>query len=225
MKCKYCDADVSVAEKICPSCHHPVNELNPEAIAKKKRNRWLKIGIGLIAVIFIATTVGMTLLSQQERSAETSQSTSTASGPSLGLRYDKLMDRFNDNANVKKEKILMQGIDAKNNTFSYNLAKTILISGQLDPKSHQLLSLEMIARPASREESVQMVTTMGVLIESFFPSDANNMRQKVLSDLGFRQGGNIQEANNTSVQENIKFHFAAVKDTGYVFTITHKDAE
>lgn len=225
MKCKYCDADVSVAEKICPHCHHAVNEQNPETIKKQKRNRWLKIGIGLIALIFIATTVGMTLLSQQERSVETSQGGATASGPSLGIRYDKLKDRFNDNSNVKKENIPLQPIDTKSNEFSYNLAKTILISGQTDPKTHQLLSIEMVARPSTREDSIQMVTAMGVFIESLFPSDANRMRQKVLEDLGFRDGGNIQEANYTSIQQNIKFQFTAVKDTGYVFTIRHKDAE
>ena len=67
MKCNYCHADVSPAEKICPKCHHSVKEDNPETIQKKKRNRYLILGVAAIAIIFIITTIGMTLMVQPVR--------------------------------------------------------------------------------------------------------------------------------------------------------------
>ena len=74
MKCKYCNADVSPAEKLCPKCHHSVNETNPKNKSRKKK--YLTIGIAAIAVIFITTTVGRTLQSQQNAGAEVSQKVS-----------------------------------------------------------------------------------------------------------------------------------------------------
>jgi hypothetical protein len=50
------------------------------------------------------------------------------------------------------------------------------------------------------------------------------MRDTVLGEMGFKQGGDIRNANNSSVQDNFKFHFAAVPEVGYVFTVTNKDA-
>ena len=80
----------------------------------------------------------------------------------------------------------------------------------------------MVSTPPSREDSIKMVTAMGVFVESLFPSDANAKRQAVLSDLGFRQGSNLQEADNTSIQDDIRFRFVAVKGSGYVFTVSNK---
>ena len=54
MKCKYCNADVSPAATTCPKCGHSVMELNPETIAKRKKKKYLIIGIIAITFIFIA---------------------------------------------------------------------------------------------------------------------------------------------------------------------------
>ncbi len=221
MKCKYCNADVSPAEKLCPKCHHPVNEVNPKN--KNPRKKYLTIGVAAIAFIFIATTVGITLQSQQFASSEASQqvSQSASNGTGLAITYEKLSDRFNDSPNAKQEKLLLQPVNKGVDSFSYNLADSILLSGKLNPKNQQLLSLEMVATPATKEDSVKMVTTMGVFIESLFPSDANAKRKAVLSELGFRQGSDLQKADNTSIQGDIRFRFVAVKGTGYVFTISN----
>ena len=222
MKCKYCNADVSPAEKLCPKCHHSVNEINPKNKSRKKK--YLTIGIAAIAVIFITTTVGMTLQSQQNAGAEVSQKVSqtAAAGPGINVTYEKLRDRFNDSPNAKQENILLQDVDKSTDSFSFNISESILLSGRLDPKTQQILSLEMVSTPASREDSIKMVTAMGVFVESLFPSDANAKRQAVLSDLGFRQGSNLQEADNTSIQDDIRFRFVAVKGSGYVFTVSNK---
>ena len=225
MKCKYCNADVSPAEITCPKCHHSVMEKNPRTQTEQKKKRLLTIGVAAIAVIFIVTTIGMMVMSQQSSTSNVKQETaqSTASG-SLDITYDLLMERFNNNANVKQEKILMKSPE-KGSTFSYNLADSILLSGSIDPKTKKLQELKMLARPASKEDTVKMVTAIGVLVESLFPSDANNVRQAAFDALGFKKGSNLQEADNTFVQDNIKFQFTAVKDTGYVFTISDKDAQ
>jgi len=225
MKCKYCNADVSPAEKICPKCHHSVFAENPKN--KNPRKKYLTIGVAAIAFIFIATTVGITLQSQQATSSEAAQqiTQTAASGTGIDITYDKLKDRFNDSPNAKQEKVLLQNVNKGSDSFSYNLADSILLSGKLNPKNQQIISIEMIATPANKEDSVRMVTTMGVFIESLFPSDATDKRQAVLSDLGFRQGSNLQEADNTSIQGDIRFRFVAVKGTGYVFTISNKADE
>ena len=121
-----------------------------------------------------------------------------------------------------QENILLQDVDKSTDSFSFNISESILLSGRLDPKTQQILSLEMVSTPASREDSIKMVTAMGVFVESLFPSDANAKRQAVLSDLGFRQGSNLQEADNTSIQDDIRFRFVAVKGSGYVFTVSNK---
>jgi hypothetical protein len=69
-----------------------------------------------------------------------------------------------------------------------------------------------------------MLTAIGVIVESLYPSDANRMRDTVLGEMGFKQGGDIRNANNSAVHDNFKFHFAAVPEVGYVFTVTNKDA-
>lgn len=105
MKCKYCNADVSPAETTCPKCHHSVMEKNPNAEKNPKQKRFLTIGIAAIAIIFIVTTIGMMAASQQNTTSTVQQETSqsTASG-SLAITYDLLMERFNNNANIKKKK-------------------------------------------------------------------------------------------------------------------------
>lgn len=225
MKCKYCNADVSVAEKICPSCNHPVNEDNPETIAKKKKSRWLSIGIAAIAIVFIASTVGMMMNSNTATTAavnSAAKSSASAGGPTIGITYQLLHDRFNDNVNVKKQDILMKNVT--NGDFSYNLDKTVLITGSVDPGSKEVTKVQVIAKPTNRDESIKMLTTIGVLVESLYPSDANHMRDTVLGEMGFKQGSDIRKADNTAVHDNNKFHFAAVPEVGYVFTITNKDA-
>jgi len=221
MKCKYCNADVSAAETICPKCHHSVKEDNPETLKKKKRNRYIAIGVGLIAVIFIVSTVGITLRSQQNLTAQAGQAVShqgTASAAAeLNLPYSKLRDAFNDNAMAKKENLSLKDISKTTPDFQYNLANKILLSGKINTQNQHIISLQMIAQPSSQEEMVQMVTAIGVFIESFYPSDAASMRKKVLDDLGFKKGADIRTANNDSLQKDIKFHFSFVKDTGYVF--------
>ena len=226
MKCKYCNADVSVAEKICPSCNHPVNEENPETIAKKKKSRWLAIGIAAIAIIFIVTTIGMIMNSNAATTSAVNsavnQSSSAPSGKTLGITYTLLHDRFNDNVNVKKQDILMKNVT--NGDFSYNLDKSIMMTGSVDPGSKEVSKIQVIAKPTNRDESIKMLTAIGVIVESLYPSDANHMRDMVLGEMGFKQGGDIRNANNSSVHDNNKFHFAAVPEVGYVFTVTHKDA-
>ena len=110
-------------------------------------------------------------------------------------------------------------------TFSYNLSDTIMLTGSTDAKTKQLQELKMVARPASKEDTIKMVTAIGVFVESLFPSDANTVRQAAFDALGFKKGSNLQDADNTFIQDNIKFQFTAVKDTGYVFTITDKNAQ
>lgn len=225
MKCNYCHADVSPAEKICPKCHHSVKEDNPETIQKKKRNRYLILGVAAIAIIFIITTIGMTLRSQQNAISPSEQTTQTDTEAALDITYAKLKDRFNDNANAKSSKILLKDIDNSQTSFQYNLSDSIIFSGTVNPKNKKIISLQIIAQPSNQDELVKMVTAMGVMIESMHPSDASNSRQKVLSELGFTKGSNIQEANNTSVVDHIKYHFAFIKETGYVFTIQPVNAE
>lgn len=228
MKCKYCNADVSAAEKICPKCHHPVSQDNPETLRKKKRNRYIAIGVGLIAFIFVVSTVGITLRSQQDLAGQAGSHAAqqqTASLPALDIKYTKLMDSFNDNAMAKKEKLTLREIDKASSTFQYNLADKLLLSGKINTGDQKLVSLQMVGQPATQEDMVQMVTAIGVFVESLYPSDASNMRKKVLDDLGFKKGADIRSANNVSVQGNTKFHFAFVQDTGYVFIIETKDAE
>ena len=203
MKCKYCQADVSAAEKICPKCHHPVNQDNPDTLRKKKRNRYIAIGVGLIAFIFVVSTVGMTMRSQQNLAGQAGHETAqqqTASLPALDIKYPKLMDTFNDNAMAKKEKLTLRNIDKSAATFQYSLADKLLLSGKVNPGNQTLISLQMVGQPATQEDMVQMVTAIGVFVESFYPSDASNMRKKVLNDLGFRKGADIHSANNVSVQ-------------------------
>jgi len=225
MKCKYCNADVSVAEKICPHCNHPVNEDNPETIAKKKKSRWLAVGIAAIAIIFIVTTVGMIMSSNSATTSAVNSAVNKNSAPAgktIGITYTLLHERFNDNVNVKKQDILMKNVT--NGDFSYNLDKSILLSGSVDPGSKEVTRLQVIAKPTNRDESIKMLTAIGVIVESLYPSDANRMRDTVLGEMGFKQGGDIRNANNSSVHDNFKFHFAAVPEVGYVFTVTNKDA-
>ena len=200
-------------------------EKNPNAEKNPKQKRFLTIGIAAIAIIFIVTTIGMMAASQQNTTSTVQQETSqsTASG-SLAITYDLLMERFNNNANIKKEKILMKSMD-NGTTFSYNLSDTIMLTGSTDAKTKQLQELKMVARPASKEDTIKMVTAIGVFVESLFPSDANTVRQAAFDALGFKKGSNLQDADNTFIQDNIKFQFTAVKDTGYVFTITDKNAQ
>ena len=111
MKCKYCNADVSVAEKICPHCNHPVNEDNPETIAKKKKSRWLAVGIAAIAIIFIVTTVGMIMSSNSATTSAVNSAVNKNSAPAgktIGITYTLLHERFNDNVNVKRHKRRLQ---------------------------------------------------------------------------------------------------------------------
>ena len=225
MKCKYCSADVSVAEKICPSCHHPVDEDNPETIAKRKKSRWLSFGIAAIAIVFIVTTIGMMMGSSSSVTSTVNSvtgKTSSHTAPSIGITYTLLHDRFNDNLNVKKQDILMKHVT--NGDFSYNLDKTILLSGSVDPGSKEVTKLQVIAQPTNRDESIKMLTAIGVLVESLYPSDASHMRDTILGEMGFKQGGDIRQADNTAIHDNNKFHFTAVPEIGYVFTITNKDA-
>jgi hypothetical protein len=229
MKCKYCNADISLAEKICPKCHHSVKEDNPDALRKKKRNRYITIGVSVIAFIFIVSTIGITLQSQQTLTSQTGTSSTAASdktaGASLDTTYGNLMERFNDNSAAQKEHILLKSIDEKSSSFQYNLLDTLILSGKIDVKNQKLLSVQMIAQPATQDDMVKMVTAIGVLIESFYPSDASAMRKKVLADLGFKQGSDIRTANNVAIQGNTEFHFAFIKDTGYVFIVKNKNAD
>ncbi len=233
MKCKYCNADVSPAEKICPKCNHSVFEDNPETKAKKKRNKKIGIGVAAIAVIFIGSTIGMTLTSQQntskvvEHSVQTKKSTSTdtsvPSGEVLPIDYNLLMDRFNDNPNVSHDGLLMQELKKGVSSFEYTLSPNINVSGNISPETGEIYSVQMITNPQKQDDVVKMVTCIGVFVESLFPSDANNKRQTVLKELGFVKGGNIKNADNTSIQDDIRFRFQAVPNIGYIFTIDNKN--
>ena len=200
-------------------------EKNPQTLQDQKKKRYLTIGVAAIAFIFIVTTIGMMVMSQQSTVSNISQETSANTGSgSIDITYDLLRERFNSNANTKQQNLSLQAVGS-NGSFDYNLSDALLVSGSIDTKTKKLREFKMIARPSSKEDTVKMVTTMGVLIESLFPSDANHVRTTVLDELGFKKGSNLQETNNTSIQGNIKFQFTAVKDTGYVFSIQDKDAE
>ena len=235
MKCKYCNADVSPAEKICPKCNHSVFEDNPQTLAKKKRNKKIGIGVAIITFIFVGSTIGMSLMSQQNTSkvvehsmTKTTQSASSSdtaapTGDVLPVDYNLLMDRFNDNPNVSHDGMLMQELQKGATSFEYNLSPNINVSGKVSPETGDIYSLQMITNPQKQDDVVKMVTCIGVFVESFFPSDANDKRQTVLKELGFVKGGNIKNADNTSIQEDIRFRFQAVPNTGYVFTIDNKN--
>lgn len=228
MKCKYCNADVSPAATICPKCHHSVMETNPAITAQRKKKRWLIIGVAAIAAVFVFTTIGLTLRSQQNMSeqvktASAGQAVPDADG-TLDITYALLAERFNNNANVKKAKMSLPDAKKGEASFSANLSKTILLNGKIDEQG-RLQSLNMMARPDNKDELLKMVTVIGVLAESLFPSDADNVRTHVLDDLGFKKGSSLKEADNMSLQGHIRFRFKAVPDSGYLLAITDKDAE
>ena len=228
MKCKYCNVDVSPAATTCPKCGHSVMELNPETIAKRKKKKYLIIGIIAITFIFIASTIGITMMHQEQMSDQiesiaTKEDVPEASG-SLGIKYNLFVERFNENRNVKKAQMEMKPAKKNESVFGYDLTSSIHVSGRIDPKTGALQMLSVFAKPGSQEELVKLVTTIGVTAESLFPSDANNVRKKVLSDLGFKKGGSLKDANNSITQENIRFQFTGT-ESGYIFTVSDANAE
>ena len=224
MKCLYCNADVSPADKICPKCHHSVQEASPTSLAQKKKQKYINVGVAVIAFIFIITTIGITMSSQQDMGSKVTGNTTIEHGnnPSIDITYQRLQERYNDNSMAQKQKVLLKDIAVDNTSFQYNISEHILFSGQIDPASKQIISLEMIAVPSDNDDMVKMVSIIGVLAESFAPSNASDVRKAVLADLGFKKDADLKNIDNVSIQGNIKYHFSFVQDTGYVLEISSK---
>ena len=213
MNCKYCGSLVAPQATACPYCGKKI----PTA-KKSRRQLFIVIGIAAVALIFIFTTFGTTLHSQQKTNVQLAKQ-AAGSPADLGLSYDKFRDKFNDSQYAKPNKLAMLSIEKTANDFEYTLAGNILISGKIDPLHKKLLNLQMVAQPASQEDLVTFVTAMGMVIETLHPDTAAKTRSEVLPELGFKEGSDIRKADNVCTKGDKTYHFHYDDKIGYIFSV------
>jgi len=212
MNCKYCGSLVAPQANDCPYCGKKI----PTA-KKSRRQLFIIIGIAAVALIFIFTTFGTTLSSQQQTNAQLAKQAAN-SLPDLGISYDKFRDKFNGSQYAKPNNLALLSIDKTANTFEYTIAGNILVSGKIDPLSKKLLDIQMVAQPASQDDLVTFVTAMGMVIETLHPDTAAKTRSEVLPELGFKEGSDIRKADNISTKGDKTYHFHYDDKIGYIFS-------
>lgn len=228
MKCKYCQAEVAPKSKICCNCGRFIGEETDELIAKRNSKRKLFIGIGivLIAAVFILTTFGMSYFQQRATNEQLEKQVAVTSANNLGMTLEELEKSFNHNefANRAQLKInapqLIKG--EKNTQFQNIFTEKLALNGIIGKLDHKLLALQLIAIPSNvKDDQVRMVTTMGILIDTFSPDVPKQERSKILQELGFDKDTDLYKANNVAVRGNVRYSFKFVENTGFVFWVAN----
>lgn len=227
MKCKYCNANLTENTQTCSYCGRFLGDI--ESIAKaaaKKRKIWIGTGIIAIAIIFILTTFGGSLLSQKATNETLTQKLSTKSVNSLGMTLEKFKEKYNNNDYTQKAGITIEQPQIKTgtseNTFEYFLSNKLLITGVISKYDNKLIQVSVIGEPSdSKEDNMRLIAAMGVIIDTYSPDVPVNQRVEILKELGFNNDTDIYKANNTATRGNIKYTFKFIDKTGFVFSVTN----
>lgn len=226
MKCKYCEVEISPNEKICHHCGRFLGEEKLDDTKKRKRNMWIALGVIGVAVAFILTTFGGVLLNQQRTNEHLQKQVAVASANNLGMTFEEFKDNFNKNDFAMQNKLHIGDVELKKAaneaTFQSILSEKLAINGLIGKLDHKILELQVIGIPSGvRDDQVRLVSTIGILIDTFSPELYDDEKRTVLKELGFDKNTDLTKANNVVVRGNVKYIFKFVKEVGYIFIVTN----
>lgn len=227
MNCKYCDAPLAKNEKICHRCGRYFAEEEKEIKSDhRRRNIWIGLGVTAIAVIFILTTFGGSLMQQKAANEHLEQQVARTSANNLGITMEKFKDVFNHNPYTKKSGLAIGDIalikGENENTFQYALTSQLILTGVVGKLDHKLMELSIIEQPTNdHNDQLKWVTAMGVVIDTFSPDMPEAQRKEILKELGFYQDKDLSKANAKAVRGDVTYYFKFVDRVGYVFTVAN----
>jgi hypothetical protein len=224
MKCKYCGTDLAQNETLCHHCGRYLGDLDHVEKTHKKRTVYIGFGIIIIALIFIFTTFGSNLITQQQTN-ETLAKQAANAAPNLGLTLKKFKEQFNDSEYTKKFALSLDEVNDKEDSFQYALNPNLIMSGTLDKATRKLIHVQIMAQPSSKDDLIKFVTSMGVVIDIMSPDVPLNKRNEILNELGFGEGANIRQADNDAIRGDKKYHFKYIEKTGFVFSVMNANAK
>ena len=186
----------------------------------QRRRKWIIFGVSLVALIFIFTTFGAALRSQQQAENQVSQQPLRAN---LGITYEKFSDKFNSSQYAKPAHLALPTAEKSSAVFQGQAGPGLIASGEIDAGTQKLLSFQLLSQPNNKEELVSFVTALGMTVETLHPDAPGKTRNEVLQELGFREGADLRQIDNSTTKGKITYRLQSDEKTGYVFSV--KSAE